>query len=473
MSLTTTGPSPRPGSVAVADDDPGRPDPAPGGTAARTAGAPDALARVDALHIALTQIVLEGGDLAGIAAEVSRVLDIAVIVTSSDGRERAAAVSDRVREVLADHQLLDPTGRVRVERIGATGTPVAAGEARLMLVGAGGADLARLVCVRTTRPFGHDDVQSLERAAAVAALLITREAAVTAVENKYQGDFLRDLLLRRTSDPAYVAEHAEGFGWDLRRPHVVVSAQLDRPEDDPPVSSARRRQWQERFSAAWRQVGAELGEGIASVDFSSEVVTLLPVGEPSDPADPADPGDPAGPADPAPGADPGLLPGEALVRRAVTAVRGDRGGGRRPFSVGVSRVAATVDDLPEAYLQARRAVDVGRRVQGIGALAFFDRLGLHRLIALVPEQRELASFVADVLGPLAARTEEAADLRETLQVLIDTNFNVAEAARTQFFHYNTMRYRVSKLERLLGPVASDPHLRLDVAVALRVLDVVV
>ncbi len=150
---------------------------------------------------------------------------------------------------------------------------------------------------------------------------------------------------------------------------------------------------------------------------------------------------------------------------------GDKGGGRRPFSVGVSRLAHTLDELPAAYAQARRAAEVGRRMSGGGATTYFDQLGLHRLIALVPDPEELRSFTRDALGSLADATPEAADLRETLQVLIDTNFNVAEAARAQFFHYNTMRYRVSKLEKMLGPIASDPDLRLDVAVALRILEI--
>ena len=140
--------------------------------------------------------------------------------------------------------------------------------------------------------------------------------------------------------------------------------------------------------------------------------------------------------------------------------------------MGVSRVAPdSVRTLPEAYAQARRAVEVGRRVHGSGSTTFFDQLGIHRLIALIPDVDELTSFPRDVLGPLADDTTEAADLRETLRVLLDTNFNVAEVARLQYFHYNTMRYRVTKLERLLGPLSSDPHLRLDVALALRVLEV--
>lgn len=412
--------------------------------AARPVPGPGALARVDALHTGLTQIVLEGGDLSGIAAEVGRALDVGVVFTSSDGRERASALPDDMRSALAEHDLVDPTGRLRVERMDVRAAAVGEGEARALRVAAGGADLARLVCLRRVGVLGEDDVHALERAAAVAALLITREEAVTAVENKYRGDFLRELLLGRATDPDYVAEHAATFGWQLDRPVVVVVAEID-PEGAG--TGTQRRQWQERFSAAWRQVTRGLGPGIPSVDFSSEVVSLLPV-------------------DPAAG-DVGV---HDAVERAVRAVTGDRGGGRRPFSVGVSRVAAGLELLPGAYLQARRAVEVGRRVSGGASTTFFDQLGLHRLVALVPDVEEVRRFVADVLGPLDGPGEEAADLRTSLQLLLDTNFNVAEAARLQFFHYNTMRYRVAKLERLLGPLSTDPHLRLNVAVALQVRD---
>jgi purine catabolism regulator len=405
-----------------------------------------ALARVDALHTALTHIVLEGGDLARIAEEVSGVLGAGVLVTSTDGRERAAHLDDADRGALAQADLVDQTGRVRVERIGPEGAPADEGEVRALRVAAGGTDLARLVCVRREGRIGEDDVHALERAATVAALLITREASITAVENKYQGDFLRELFAQRTRDTAYVEEHAVAFGWDLGRPAVVVVAQLD-PADEP-LSSHERRRFQERFSSAWRQVTQTIEPGIPCVDFSSEVVAVLPLSD-----------------------DDGGRPGSATVTRAVGAVAGDKGGGRRSFSVGVSRAAAGLDDLPDCYGQARRAVEVGRLVSGAGATTYFDQLGLHRLIALVPDQAELKAFAHDVLGPLAQRTPEAADLRETLQVLLDTNFNVAEAARLQFFHYNTMRYRVGKLERLLGPLSSDPHVRLDVAVALRVLEI--
>jgi len=402
------------------------------------------LAQIDALHSALTMIVLEGGDLEQIAAEVSQVLDVGVLVTSTDGREWAGALSDEARATLEVSEFLDMSGRVRIERLRGA-RPFGAGEIRVLNVATSGTDLARLVVVSERRVLRASDVYALERAATVAALLITRMQAVVAVEGKYRGDFLRDVLTDRAESPQYVLEHAEGLGWDLDRPLVVVVAQLDPPgPDEPVVSSRTHRGFQDRFAAAWRQVVERRGRSIAVADFSSQVVALLPVsGDGSDVSE--------------------------VVEEALAAVRGDSGGGRRPFSAGISRVVSGVEELPDAYTRARKAVDVGRRMQGSGSTTYFDRLGVRRLLSQVEDPAELDGFVTEVLGTLAEDSATAADLRATLQVLLDVNLNVAEAARTQHFHYNTMRYRVTKLESLLGPFSTDPQVRLDVAVALQIL----
>jgi purine catabolism regulator len=143
-----------------------------------------------------------------------------------------------------------------------------------------------------------------------------------------------------------------------------------------------------------------------------------------------------------------------------------------PFDgiVGVSRVVGDVSQLATAYHQAWEAVRVGRRLAGAGSVSRFDDLGLYRLLSQVPDSEELRSFLADTLGPLAAAEGdvESDELRRTLTVLLDTNLNVAQTARRLHFHYNTLRYRIGKLERLLGPFTTDARLRADLTVALYV-----
>jgi len=140
------------------------------------------------------------------------------------------------------------------------------------------------------------------------------------------------------------------------------------------------------------------------------------------------------------------------------------------FSTGMSRVAHGTELLPEAYGQALKAARVGRQLHGSGAVAHFDQLGVYRLLSLVNDTAELHAFVRETLGPLAGDDDaESVDLRRTLQVLLETNLNVAETARRLHFHYNTLRYRIGKLERLLGAFTEDAHLRLNLTLALHVL----
>src|SRR5437763_999212 len=71
-------------------------------------------------------------------------------------------------------------------------------------------------------PLTDADGHSLERAATVAALAITKQLAVAAVEDKYRADFLRDVVTGRTDDVAAAVAYARTFGWELDRLVVAV-----------------------------------------------------------------------------------------------------------------------------------------------------------------------------------------------------------------------------------------------------------
>jgi purine catabolism regulator len=296
-----------------------------------------------------------------------------------------------------------------------------------------------LVAVRTDRDWDVQDAMILERGATVAALVVTRELAVAAVEGKYRGDFLRDVLAGRIAPDAAVAG-AQGFGWDLTGPLVVVVAATGEPRgaDEP----ARRRR-AEQLGASWAAWVRRWDPLAAAAAFATEAVAVLHRPD-------------------------GSVPGSARVAELL----GGLSSPGTPFDgiVGVSRVVSGASALAAAYGQAWEAVRVGRRLSGAGSVSRFDDLGLYRLLSMVPDSAELRSFLADTLGPLAAPQGdvESDELRRTLAVLLETNLNVAQTARRLHFHYNTLRYRIGKLERLLGPFATDARLRADLVVALAV-----
>jgi purine catabolism regulator len=403
-----------------------------------------ALDDADRLHRALTSIVLEGGDLPQIAEEFAKLFDTAVLICSLDGRVQTVAGVGEDTQALLDLPLFDRSGRFLIERL-TTGLQAAPelrpGQLVVAPIVAGGADHGRIVAYGRQAGLGTVTVQALERAATVAALAITKQLAVSAVESKFRGDFLRDALLGTAGPPEQIVEHCAQLGWDVDRALAVVVGQLDDSDPNDGVDhTVAGRTAQERLTAAWEQVVHRLDKAAPVVGFRHEVVALVPASDDV----------------------------TEVVAELLAAVTGDRGGGRRSFSTGVSRVIDSVSELPAAYAQARKAVAVGRRTHGPGTVAHFDSLGVHRLLSLVSDSAELHSFAAEVLGVLAEDTPEVADLRQTLQALLDTNCNVAETARALHFHYNTLRYRIGKLEGIVGPFTTDPELRLGVALALRV-----
>lgn len=404
----------------------------------------EALARSERILAALIDLVVSGGSLADVCSDLVVEVADAAFVTSMDGRILAHATGDGTdwTEVTA-LSCLDRSGRFKVEAEPAS-VVVPGPLSRLSVpILVRGRHEGRLVVLRRD---GLDtwDVHVIGQAAATAALVLTKEAAVAAVENKYRTDFLRDALTGRAGDDHEVIQHAAALGWNLNRPAHVIVAQVGW-QDRHPLSAADEQSFQERFARAWERSVHATDPAAPVGGYSHEVVVII-------------------------AATPGGTP-EDIHRRVTTiakAVRGEGGGGRRPFTTGISRTITTPTDLPRAYAEATRAAAVGKRMQGIGSITHFDTLGVFRLLSLV-DPTELRQFAHETLGTIADDTPDAEDLRETLRVLLEHNMNVAEASRLLHFHYNTLRYRITKLEQRLGPITTDPHRRFQVALALHVL----
>jgi purine catabolism regulator len=96
-----------------------------------------------------------------------------------------------------------------------------------------------------------------------------------------------------------------------------------------------------------------------------------------------------------------------------------------------------------------------------------DQLGRHRAHRPDSDARELSSFDRDLLGTFAEPSQDAAEMRDAMQALLDANFNLRSGTRAvhPLQHHSL---QVSRTRAHARALASGRHLRLNLAVALRV-----
>ena len=406
------------------------------------------LERAEEIHRVFMRIVLEGGGLPEITEKLSQLIEGAVVVLDDDGRVLAASGLDEVAGLLATAGLLGEDGRIVVgDALVPQTLMLASGGVRCALapVLAGSMRHGRILAVEGERPLQHDALIALERAATVIALDAAKQLAVTAVERKFQSDFLHELLTGRVRNEREILSRSRSLGWDLDRPLAVVVAELERAPGEVP-SGPEEQRLRARLTDAWTSAVHDCDPGAAVAGFATDLVAVVGLPDRRDP-----------------------MP-EAAVTLARSIAAGLARRSRQVLSVGVSRPVATPAEVATAYDQATKAVQIGRRIHGQGTVTRFDSLGVFRLLSLIDDAEELRSFAWDSLGPLLLLDPaERDDLLRTLEALVECNLNVARAARRLYFHYNTLRYRITKLERLLGPFTADPDLCLQIGLALQII----
>jgi sugar diacid utilization regulator len=136
--------------------------------------------------------------------------------------------------------------------------------------------------------------------------------------------------------------------------------------------------------------------------------------------------------------------------------------------LGASRPAATVRDLPSALREARLAQRMSAAIDG-PRLTNFEDLGLYQLFASC-DLTELERLVRQWLAPVVDYDRDRnADLLETLSQYLETGCSLDQAAASLHIHRSTLRYRLGRIEDLLGLDLRSADTRFHLQLATRAL----
>lgn len=138
----------------------------------------------------------------------------------------------------------------------------------------------------------------------------------------------------------------------------------------------------------------------------------------------------------------------------------------KELAVGVGRLCRSLEDYPHAFVEAEitaRQIALGKVDRPV---AVVEDLGLYGVLALSTGGRSLELLIHDKLGAILDADEASrSEYVKTLRVYFENDRHLEKTARALFVHVNTLRYRLERIQELLGVDLRDAPRRFLVELA--------
>ncbi len=401
------------------------------------------------IHKQLTNLVLRGGNLDGLATTLANLLGRSVLIEDTAFRVLATAEYGPIDEARRRSMRQGYTTGEVAQRLFDTGiydrlweqmVPV-----RLRPMPDLAMPLERIVApiivdreiygyiwiISGDEPLTDLHELAIDHGATVAALIMLKEQAVREAQEAMRGDFLEQLL-RGASDSADLTEQARQLNYQLNRSHQVLllHSQPKFGANPGPLIGLIEHWFRKQNRQAlmdWRDEGLVLVIESNDIAVGKQLATAL-VDELNQPA-----------------------------HRLLIGV-GSVGGSDRGGSGGVRR----------SYEEAREAVRVGAAMgQREGVVAFNDLGLLHWLYHLPPERRTGNTYLQHIVNLAAYDARHNTKLVKTLEAYLDCGGSLVDTAAALYIHRNTLLHRLERIKQLCPLDLRDPLQRLNLHAAIK------
>ncbi|MDD5368329.1 MAG: GAF domain-containing protein [Anaerolineaceae bacterium] len=288
---------------------------------------------------------------------------------------------------------------------------------------------------------------AVEQASIVIALEFLKQESAQAVEQRLAGDFLDDLINGRGVNAPSIYQRAVRFGVDMHSKHRIMVLDVDKFADE-----VARHRWTDvdaleikrRFYETVSEIVRDDASGTLVGMQSDSVFLLLPMDRST-----------------------GVGDFIAFGQRIQNAVRASLP--EISISIGIGRIAGNPSQISRSFQEAQfalRTISVNHKKHGIVA---YEELGVIPLLLQSENQAELISFMQSFLGRLLDYdAKNSTELVFTLQTYLDHNGYLQPTASACHIHINSLKYRIQRIEEILGLNLHDGQTRFNLALALSI-----
>lgn len=137
--------------------------------------------------------------------------------------------------------------------------------------------------------------------------------------------------------------------------------------------------------------------------------------------------------------------------------------------IGVGRIYEGLDKANKSFSDALKGIRTGRKLIDKKVITF-DELGIFKILSQDFLLNELDDFYKTTLKKLVEYdNKKSTELLKTLEAYFEYNGNLTRMSENLFTHYNTILYRINRIEEITGMKLSDPNDRLNLEIALKIM----
>ncbi len=282
----------------------------------------------------------------------------------------------------------------------------------------------------------------MEHTADCAAALLACDKRIAEMELRLKGDFIDDLLNENRLDAESIRNRARALEYDISAPHRVLVADFD---DMKQFTSHNKGDLKSDLVKRIHGLTALHAESMAAFK-GNELIILVRDDAPS-----------------AHSYDEIRRLAEALIEDTAPLLKSK-------MYVGIGNVCTGLSDYRESYLCAKKALEIGKYMITEGQVHSLEKFKTHALFLSTVKPDELYHYAKDQLGPLLDYDKKhRSELIKTLQEFLYLRNHVEETARSLNMSVSGLKYRLSKIEKILGHPLKDNKVSFDLQLALVIL----